>query len=124
MSTTEPQQPALFPDPAETAQAGAGAIEQAAALTIDALREHGGLDATHALKVQLIVQGARALDRELRRPKVSVAAIALFSRVTDIADGLPTVQKAVNEQWERITETFAHDDDAPAEHDAAALEDA
>ncbi len=110
MSTTEPQQPALFPDPAETAQAGAGAIEQAAALTIDALREHGGLDATHALKVELILAGARALDVEFQREKVTTAAGNLFSRVVDIADGLPTVQQAVADSFERMTQALADAD--------------
>lgn len=109
------QQPALFADPHAEARGYNGAIEAAAARTIKALAEHGGLDATHALKVELILQGSRALDRELRREKVTVAAIGLFTRVTEIAEKLPTVQAVVADQWEQITAALAEPSaDAPS----------
>lgn len=91
----------LFPLPAEDAVDGA--IQAAAARTIRALQETGTLDASHSLKVELIMQGSRALDREMSRQKVTVAATTLFSRVVDIADGLPTVQQAVNDTFEQLT---------------------
>lgn len=85
------------------------AIETAANTTIAALKGAGGLDETHALKVQLIRTGARALDREFSGGKVTVAATTLFSKVLDAADALPTVQQAVNDQFERIAEKLGED---------------
>lgn len=99
------EQGALFENPRR--KAGEGPIELAAERTIDALRETGTLDATHSLKVELILAGARALDGELSRDKVTVAATTLFSRVVDIADGLPTVQQAVNDQFAEMTKALA-----------------
>lgn len=74
------------------------------------MQETGTLDASHSLKVELIMQGARALDVEFSRMKVTVAAMQLFSKVVDIADGLPTVQQAINDQFERMTEALADAD--------------
>lgn len=91
----------------EDKHAGGGDIEAAAAATISALREHGALDATHTLKVELILQGARKLDREFNYGKVTVAAMSLFSKVVDIADGLPTVQQIVSAEFERIVGALA-----------------
>jgi len=88
--------------------AGDGAIEAAAATTIKALRETGTLDPSHSLKVELIMQGARALDRELAKAKITVAATTLFSRVVDIADGLPTVQEAMDDAFTRLVEAVEH----------------
>lgn len=99
---------ALFALPEHQTPDGAGPIEAAADTTIEALREHGALDATHTLKVELIRQGSRQLDLELARASaahakgVTVAAIQLFSRVLDIADSLPTVQQAVNAAFDQI----------------------
>jgi hypothetical protein len=42
----------------------------------------------------------------MMRDKVSVAAIGLFNRVSEIADDLPTVQQAVSEAFDRIAEHF------------------
>ena len=81
---------------------GEGAIEYAARRTIEALRQYNALDATHSLKVELILAGSRALDYELTRDKVTVAATTLFSRVVDIADGLPDVKRAVTTEFERM----------------------
>lgn len=96
-------QGALFGPPRRTTP---GDIEKAAAATIDALREAGGLDGTHALKCELIMQGARALDDEFSRQKVTVAAMQLFSKVVDIADGLPTVREAVNQAFGELVEAL------------------
>lgn len=85
------------------------AISLAADETITALRGAGGLDATHALKVQLIRTGAKALDREFAGGKITVAATTLFSKVLDAADALPTVQQAVNDTFERIAAAMAED---------------
>lgn len=89
---------------------GGGTIEAAARATIAALRSTGSLDATHTLKVELIMTGARALDREFAWHKVSVAAMQLFSKVVDIADGLPTIQQAINDQFEAIVKALADAD--------------
>jgi len=86
------------------------AIERAAARTIQALQATGTLDASHSLKVELIMQGARALDVEFARNKVTVAAMQLFSKVVDIADGLPTVQQAINDQFEQMVEALQYAD--------------
>lgn len=99
------EQGALFENPRR--KAGEGPIELAAERTIEALRTSGTLDATHSLKVELILAGARALDSELSRDKVTVAATTLFSRVVDIADGLPTVQQAIDDQFQKMTEALA-----------------
>jgi hypothetical protein len=85
------------------------AIEKAADETLDALKAAGGLDATHALKVQLIRTGSKALDREFATGKVTVAATTLFSKVLDAADALPTVQQAVNDQFTRIAKALGED---------------
>lgn len=97
-------QGALFPSLAKAP--GGGPVEQAAAQTIQALKETGTLDASHSLKVELIMQGARALDNEFARAKVSVAAMQLFSKVVDIADGLPTVQQAIDDKFTAMTEAL------------------
>lgn len=102
------EQGELFPSLPDAA--GGSAVEAAAAATIEALRETGALDKSHSLKVELIIQGARALDRELQRHKVTIAAIQLFSRVVDIADGLPTVQEAVDAKFHEIAEKMADAD--------------
>ena len=99
------EQGALFENPRRTP--GEGPIELAAERTIEALRESGTLDATHSLKVELILAGARALDSELSREKVTVAATTLFSRVVDIADGLPTVQQAIDDKFAEMTRALA-----------------
>ncbi|WP_372593583.1 hypothetical protein [Actinotalea sp.] len=103
---THDSDPALFrlPEPEND-----HAIEAAAETTIAALRGAGGLDATHALKVQLIRTGSRALDREFAGGKVTVAATTLFSKVLDAADALPTVQQAVNDTFERIASALGAD---------------
>jgi hypothetical protein len=103
----------LFEDPRETARkaAGPGEIETAARQSIDAMREYGAIDATHSLKIALIMAGSRALDVELSRDKITVAATTLFSRVVDIADGLPTVQEAVNAQFQRLADALADAED-------------
>ena len=98
----------LFPSVA--AAGGGRAVEKAAAATIRALQDTGTLDASHSLKVELIMQGARALDVEFSRNKVTVAAMQLFSKVVDIADGLPTVQQAINDQFEQMTKALADAD--------------
>lgn len=92
----------------EVEHAGGGAIERAACATIAALREHGALDATHTLKVELILQGARALDTEFKFGKVTVAGMQLYARVLDTADGLPTIAEAVSREFERIAEALAN----------------
>lgn len=89
---------------------GGGPIEAAAATTVKALRDTGTLDASHSLKVELIMQGAKALDSELRRGKITVAATTLFSKVVDISDGLPTVQQAVNDTFADIVTALQGDD--------------
>ena len=99
------EQGELFANPHR--KSGGGAIEHAAHVTIEALRGTGTLDATHSLKVELILAGARALDDELQRDKVTVAATTLFSRVVDIADGLPTVQQAIDDQFGRVVAALA-----------------
>lgn len=102
---------ALFEvEPPTRAEASPGAIERAAATSLQALRAAGTLDETHALKVELIVQGARALDVEFGRGKVTVAAMSLFSKVLDTADSLPTVQQAVNDKFEAMTRALADAD--------------
>lgn len=98
----------LFPSVNEPA--GDGAIELAAATTITALRSTGTLDASHSLKVELIMQGARALDREMVKDKITVAATTLFSRVVDIADGLPTVQEAMDSAFQQLVDAMEHAD--------------
>ncbi len=85
------------------------AIEKAADETIGALKDSGGIDATHALKVQLIRTGAKALDREFASGKVTVAATTLFSKVLDAADALPTVQQAVNDSFTKIAAALGAD---------------
>ena len=94
---------ALFPARRRTTP---GAIEIAAGKTIQARRDAGGIDGTHALKVELIMQGSKALDDEFERDKVTVAAMQLFSKVVDIADGLPTVQEAVNSAFEQLVDAL------------------
>lgn len=111
---TEPETGVLFALPETPAPEDGGPIETAAVTTIEALRQHGALDATHTLKVELIRQGSRQLDRELTRASaagskgVTVAAIQLFSRVLDIADSLPTVQEAVNAAFDVIADELKH----------------
>lgn len=85
------------------------AIETSADETIAALRGAGGLDGTHALKVQLIRTGSKALDREFAGGKITVAATTLFSKVLDAADALPTVAQAVNDSFERIAASLGED---------------
>lgn len=101
------QQASLFELDTETS---GGAITRAAQGTIRALEMLGTLDPTHALKVELIMTGARALDIEFSRNKVTIAAMQLFSKVVDIADGLPTVQQAVSEAWDQVVEALADAD--------------
>lgn len=84
--------------------AGGDGIEKAARATIDALRGSGTLDASHSLKVELIMRGARALDAEFSRSRLSVAAGAMFAKVLDAADDLPTVQEAMNSTFDRLVE--------------------
>ena len=98
--------PALFglPEPEND-----GAIEKAADVTIEAMKMAGALDGTHALKVQLIRTGSKALDREFATGKVTVAATTLFSKVLDAADALPTVAQAVNDSFQRMTAALADD---------------
>lgn len=96
-----------------------GQIEEAANVTIEALRGAGALDDTHALKLQLIRTGAKALDREFSGRKVTVAATTLFSKVLDTADSLPTVAQAINDTFERLTEQLAEDYPAPPVSDDA-----
>lgn len=83
-----------------------GPIYLAAVETIEALRTHGAIDATHALKVALIKQGAAALDREFDKEKITVAATTLFSKVIDVADGLPSVQEAVTKSFDALVEAM------------------
>lgn len=96
--------------PSVSAAPRGGPVEQAAGQTIQALKATGTLDASHSLKVELIMQGARALDYEFARAKVSVAAMQLFSKVVDIADGLPTVQQAIDDKFTAMTEALQNAD--------------
>ena len=97
-----------------------GAILAAANETLEALRGAGALDATHALKVQLIRSGAKALDREFAQRKVTVAAMALFAKVLDTAESLPTVAQAINDTFNRMVETLR--EDIPAKPETEAVE--
>lgn len=83
-----------------------GPIYLAAVETIEALRAHGAIDATHALKIALIKQGASALDMEFAKEKITVAATTLFSKVIDVADGLPSVQEAVTKSFDALVEAM------------------
>lgn len=85
---------------------GGGLILAAANTTIQALTEHGALDATHTLKVELIRQGAHALDVEFARNKLTVAATTLYTKVIEIADGLPTIQQVVTDKFQQLTESL------------------
>lgn len=95
----------LFETPSESS--GGSAIEAAARATIKALAESGTLDASHSLKVELIMRGAKALDREFQRNQLSVAAGQLFSKVLDAADELPTVQEAMDDAFQRLVKNLA-----------------
>lgn len=115
---SQDQDSALFDLPKPTND---HAIETAADKTIEALRLAGGIDDTHALKVQLIRTGSKALDREFAGGKVTVAATTLFSKVLDAADALPTVQQAVNDSFTRIAEALESDyPQAPQQAEAEA----
>src|SRR5690625_4043487 len=98
----------LFDNPSGP-DGGAG-IEQAARATIDALRQSGTMDASHSLKVELIMRGAKALDAEFARSRLSVAAGQLFSKVLDAADELPTVQEAMDDAFQRLVARMADAD--------------
>lgn len=99
------EQGVLFDNPYR--KDGKGPIEHAAHQSINALKKYNALDATHSLKVELILQGARQLDIEFERMKLTTAAGMLFSRIVDIADGLPTVQQAVSNEFDRIAAALA-----------------
>lgn len=86
---------------------GGGLILAAANATIEALQDHGALDATHTLKVELIRAGAHALDVEFARNKLTVAATTLYTKVIEVADGLPTIQQVVTDQFQQITKALA-----------------
>lgn len=90
-----------------------GAIERAADETIEALEMAGALDQTHALKVQLIRSIARALDREMGREKITVAATSLVSKMIDTANELPSVAQAVHEAFDRMADKLGGDYPAP-----------
>lgn len=96
--------PALFEMPDDKMLGGS--IAEAAYKTIQALHAHGALDGTHALKVELIMQGAKALDYEFRKDKLSIAAMQLYTKVLDTADGLPTVQAAVDDSFNRLVDSL------------------
>lgn len=81
-------------------------IHDAARATIEALKSTGVLDASHSLKVELILQGSRALDREFKRDKLSVATTTLLAKLVDVAEGLPTVQQAVNDTFITLVEAL------------------
>lgn len=85
-----------------TDESGGAGIEQAARATIGALMQSGTLDESHSLKVELIMRGAKALDAEFSRSRLSVAAGQLFSKVLDAADDLPTVQEAMDDAFSRL----------------------
>lgn len=85
-----------------TDESGGAGIEQAARATITALLKSGTLDESHSLKVELIMRGAKALDAEFSRSRLSVAAGQLFSKVLDAADDLPTVQEAMDDAFSRL----------------------
>lgn len=85
---------------------GGGLILAAANATITALNEHGALDATHTLKVELIRAGAHALDVEFAKNKLTVAATTLYTKVIEVADGLPTIQQVVSTQFEQMVDAL------------------
>lgn len=104
----ETDSPALFDVVQDTGPAGP--ILAAANATIAALQDHGALDATHSLKIELIRSGSRALDREMQARKVTVAAMTLFAKVVDVADGLPTIAQAVDDTFTALVKALEDSD--------------
>ncbi len=99
------EQGVLFENPYR--KEGKGPLEFAARASINGLRKYNALDVTHSLKVEMIIQGARMVDLEFARGHASTAAGNLFSKLIDIADGLPTVQQAVTSEFDRIAAALA-----------------
>jgi hypothetical protein len=56
------------------------------------------------------MQGAKALDYEFRKDKLSIAAMQLYTKVLDTADGLPTVQAAVDDSFNRLVKALEDTD--------------
>ena len=98
----------LFEHP--SGESGGAGIEKAARSTIEALQQSGTLDASHSLKVELIMRGAKALDLEFSRTRLTVAAGQLFSKVLDAADDLPTVQEAMDDAFNKLVNRMADAD--------------
>ena len=66
-----------------------GPIEIAAEKSISALREREHLTESHALIIQMIRSLARACDRGLMAPRVSVATTTMMRQLSDLVLSLP-----------------------------------
>lgn len=66
-----------------------GPIEAAAEKSLFALREREHLNDSHALIIQMIRSLARACDRGLMAPRVSVATTTMLRQLSDLVLSLP-----------------------------------
>lgn len=75
-----------------------GPIETAAETTIHELQEHEHLTSTHTLTIQMIRSLARACDRGLDAPKVSVATTTMLRQLGDLMLTLPGTEVVADDQ--------------------------
>lgn len=75
-----------------------GPIETAADASIKSLQEHEHLTEAHTLIVQMIRSLARACDRGLDAPKVSVATTTMLRQLGDLMLTLPGTEIVADDQ--------------------------
>lgn len=84
------------------AEAAPGGLQAAAVATLESLDSLGLLQPRHALTCQLIVQLSGALDRDMLRGRITVAASNAQRLLLDAIDALPTPAASVDSSWEEF----------------------
>lgn len=75
-----------------------GPIEIAADTSITSLKEHEHLTEAHTLIIQMIRSLARACDRGLDAPKVSIATTTMLRQLGDLMLTLPGTEVVADDQ--------------------------
>ncbi|MDR1393452.1 MAG: hypothetical protein LBJ62_05750 [Bifidobacteriaceae bacterium] len=97
--------PALFPHP-ETIRAS-GDLETKTALVIDSLEAAGVLTGRHQITAVLIRKLARAVDKGLAEPRVSVATTHIVRELVEALASLPQSVAGTSESWDRLLAELA-----------------
>lgn len=91
-------------------RASAGALSKAARATVQALEDDQLLEPRHTLTVQLVLNLADALDRDMSRGKISVAMSQATRQLLDAIEALPSPDAAQSDEWDELARAFAEAD--------------